>query len=369
MPKAIVIVALIKEDKTWEEVRIESDGANLYNVFQNAEDEARMNLGDDLPKDVMAITAIRAEWLDAEEQEDTEWEWHNGEMFDLPEELRTFRIQHYKDIFKGWWERVDKASTNAGILILRERWRGRVKGPIVAGCVMEHTNYFTRFKDFVVLPEHRGKGYARKMMEMLASSAKTWDRGLLANREKPKDIDMMYLRSLIYLDADGKGPEFEFGKFLRKMGFTPQPFNRHQLTEGEVEALDAYTKLYPESVDDLRIFTKMVVDNGVTLKPESEKELQSLTAGQWETAMGALKTKLDNFERSGRVSYRYDLCDVCKSMASDEQDSENCKKCYIHTTCTEPFREQCRFKEDYLISAAYFNEMKRFMESHRPEGE
>ena len=77
-----------------------------------------------------------------------------------------------------------------------------------------------------------------------------------------------------------------------------------------------------------------------------------------------LQAKLRNYEKSGRVSYRYDICPICAYMGSSEQNDENCEKCFIRQTCFEPFRNPGRFKEDYEVSGAYFEAVRQFLLTH-----
>jgi GNAT superfamily N-acetyltransferase len=282
---------------------------------------------------------------------------------EMPNELLEFKVEHYKEIFQDQWEKVFAASSSEKqVVVLRDLDK------IVGGCAIELTPYNLRFEDFAILPEARGKGYAKILMDSLEGMAKGYHIRKTCSGEKPTDIKLMYLKSLVYLDFDIPDiPAFQFAPFLKRFGFKPYVYNRLELSDAELVALEVYQQLYPDFADSLRVFKKLVVNEGVELNQEAQQELLSLNKKQWNIVVGGLNWKLGNYGKTGRVSYRYDLCSICADMESSEQNSENCRRCYIYKTCMEPFRERGRFKEDFEVSNAYFSAMRDFMLGHEPK--
>ncbi len=290
----------------------------------------------------------------------------NDEKY-IPHELVNNKIEHYKEIFQEKWENVYGAghpfSEGDEMLVLREA------GRVVGGSIIRRNVYSVTFRDFAILPEFRGKGHSKMLMGELEDVTENHHYQLMENGQKPQDIRMMYLRSLVYLDSNDREearlPHLQFANYLRKVGFLPYIHNQHELSGVEKVAIPLYQRLYPKVADRLRVFKKKIIDVGVELKKESKEELAVLDERQWKIVMGGLDWKLGNYGKNGTVSYRYDLCPICKDMGSSEQNSENCKRCYIYNTCMEPFREIGRFKEDFEVSHAYFSEMREFMLSRR----
>lgn len=302
----------------------------------------------------------------------------------IPKELIDFKILHYKEIFKDKWEKVFNENPSLAeeekIIILKDLDR------IVGGCVIRKGIYSLKFKDFVILPEGRGKGCARILMEELEEMAIKHHKALIETRKKPKDIKMMYLRSLVYLDSnnpeEAKIPALQFANFLRKFDFQPYmpnehayPYDTYELSKEEKTAIEIYKEVYPDLANRLKIFKKLVVDEGVELRDEIKDELIKLKEipDKWKIVIGGLNWKLGHYQKSGEVSYKYNICPICadmrvKDVTSKIKTSKPCqaKDCYIYETCMEPFRETGFFKEDNEISSAYFKAMKGFMLANSP---
>lgn len=287
---------------------------------------------------------------------------------DIPAALIDFKVQHYKEIFKSHFLEVleESPSLEEGeeLIIIKDL------GKLIGGCTIKKDTYYVRFRGFSILPENRGRGYAKKLMHELEKITTEHHLKLRNSGEKPTDINQMYLKSLVYLDSDmekEENPELQFSIFLKKFAFSPYSYNKQELSKEEIAAIKVYERLYSGSSSKLKVFKKPVVDEGVELKTEIKQELLALNRRQWEIVMCGLNWKLGNYSKTGQVSYRYDLCPICIDVKSDETNSENCKRCYIYTTCMEPFREAGRFKEDFEISNAYFSSMKDFMMKHPPK--
>jgi len=281
---------------------------------------------------------------------------------EIPVEILEHKIKHYQDVFKDRFEDVfnlSKLNENEEIIILKKS--EKIKG----SCIIEKGIYDLKFRDFLILPKNRGKGYAKIFMQHLENLAIKHHQELIDADKKPDDINLMYLKSLVYMDSnnveDARNPIFQFSHYLKRSGFSAFMYNKLELSDLEIKGIEVYQRQHPDLADRLKIFKKQVVDNGVELKPETKKELSSLDEKQWNIVMYGLKWKLGNYGKTGKVSYRYDLCPICDDVGSSEINSDNCKECYIHTTCMEPFRESGRFKENFEVSNVYFSEMRNFM--------
>lgn len=99
------------------------------------------------------------------------------------------------------------------------------------------------------------------------------------------------------------------------------------------------------------------------MKEEYEAELRRLTPRQWGIVMGGLEKKLAHHEKTGVLSYAYDVCPVCKDVGSTLED-QRCEECYIQRSCQAPFNEG--FRDDTEKGVAYFTEMREFLERIRP---
>lgn len=91
-----------------------------------------------------------------------------------------------------------------------------------------------------------------------------------------------------------------------------------------------------------------------------KKELIALTDDQRATVMKGLRSKMGHYDKTGRISYRYDVCPVCVDIGSSEEDPR-CGECYIMLACQVPFDEG--FKEDHIKSAEYFGAMLLFLKN------
>ncbi|MFH0868794.1 MAG: GNAT family N-acetyltransferase [archaeon] len=291
---------------------------------------------------------------------------------EVPADFIDFKISHYKEVFRKQWKGVfDSApflDKGEELVVLKD------SDKTVAGCVIQKDVYNLKLKNFSVMPEYRGQGRAKQLMQELEEIAKSHHCELTSTGKKPLDISLMYLKSMTYPNSDDaeeakKLPALQFAQFLKKFDFTPHIYNKLELSPEEFIAVDAYRQLYPGLADKLKVFKKEVVNCGVELKPESQKELIALQnrKTRWDTVMFGLNWKLGNYGKTGKISYRYDLCPICKDMGSSEVNSDNCKSCYIYNTCLEPFRAVGRFKEDFEVSNAYFGAMRQFMLAHQPE--
>jgi hypothetical protein len=96
------------------------------------------------------------------------------------------------------------------------------------------------------------------------------------------------------------------------------------------------------------------------LSPEVVAELKVLTPKQRAVVLGGLRNKLCFHQRTGILSYRYDVCPVCQDVGSTEDDPK-CDDCYIKISCKVPFVEG--FRDDPEQGVRYFTAMREFLET------
>jgi hypothetical protein len=99
------------------------------------------------------------------------------------------------------------------------------------------------------------------------------------------------------------------------------------------------------------------------MKPEYEKELRRLTPRQREIVMSGLIRKLKHHEETGRLSYAYEVCPVCKDIGST-LEHKRCEQCYIEKSCQAPFTDG--FRNDTAKGVAYFGEMFNVLNANAP---
>jgi len=99
------------------------------------------------------------------------------------------------------------------------------------------------------------------------------------------------------------------------------------------------------------------------MKPEYEKELIRLTPRQHTIVMEGLTRKLRHYEKTGALSYAYDVCPVCKDVGST-LENQKCDECYIQKSCQAPFTDG--FRDDIAKGVTYFREMRNILNVHIP---
>jgi hypothetical protein len=99
------------------------------------------------------------------------------------------------------------------------------------------------------------------------------------------------------------------------------------------------------------------------MKPEYRKELIRLTPRQHHIVMGGLKKKLAHHDKTGILSYSYEVCPVCKDVGST-LEHQRCEECYIQKSCQAPFTDG--FRNDTPRGVAYFGEMFNVLNTHIP---
>ena len=278
---------------------------------------------------------------------------------EMPKEAAIVKQRHFREIFGSSWLEV---FWHSPVLYPDEKLLMLNIGPRPIAWVQFRPDvYRIKFRNFYVEPVFRGQGLAKILMGNLCDLGAAHHRQLLESGAKPPDICLMFLQSLVYPDGEQDGEAFAFGLFLKKSGFLPYQYNKNDVTQEESAAIACYENMHIGGL--LRTFKLKIVDDGVTLKASTQAELSRLSAAEREVVLKGLDWKVGHYASSGRVSYRYDLCPICKFVGSSEQNSDNCKKCPIYQTCMEPFRKIGRFKEDYEVSGAYFRAVKGFLEN------
>lgn len=95
-----------------------------------------------------------------------------------------------------------------------------------------------------------------------------------------------------------------------------------------------------------------------TLSDDVKTELRKLNQGQRNIVLKGLNSKLNHFEKTGKLSYSYDICPVCVDMGST-LEKPCCGDCYIKISCKIPF--DCSFSDDRYESYKYFTLMEFFL--------
>lgn len=93
------------------------------------------------------------------------------------------------------------------------------------------------------------------------------------------------------------------------------------------------------------------------MKKEYEEELKRLTPRQQNIVLKGLRSKLDHYHKTQKISYRFDVCPVCKDMSVKEKSG--CDSCYIYKSCQAPFTDG--FLKDHKAAYRYFSEMEDFI--------
>jgi len=67
---------------------------------------------------------------------------------------------------------------------------------------------------------------------------------------------------------------------------------------------------------------------------------------------------LGAFKKSGELSYKYEVCPICKDVGSTLEDPK-CGKCYLRLGCKKPFNAD--FRHDPQVGAMYFSQMYTYL--------
>jgi hypothetical protein len=99
------------------------------------------------------------------------------------------------------------------------------------------------------------------------------------------------------------------------------------------------------------------------MEKKYEEELLQLTPREREIVLRGLKGKLGLYKKKGILSYQYEVCPICQDVGSTEANPK-CEECYLKLSCKAPFNDG--FRDDPEKGAAYFSEMRDFLEAHPP---
>jgi len=94
------------------------------------------------------------------------------------------------------------------------------------------------------------------------------------------------------------------------------------------------------------------------LSEEVKEELIMLTKEQREIVLKGLDKKLSYYQKTGILSYKYEVCPVCNDVGSTLENPK-CDECYIKISCKEPFNKG--FRDDPEKGFEYFSAMRRFI--------
>lgn len=119
-------------------------------------------------------------------------------------------------------------------------------------------------------------------------------------------------------------------------------------------------EFYPEAdrLGHNGVLSVAIIERCTRLTVEARNELRKLTPEQRALVLKGLDVKLGHFEKTGKLSYRYDICSICADVGSTEDDP-HCDECYIEISCKAPFERG--FEEDMDKGYEYFGEMRDFL--------
>lgn len=90
------------------------------------------------------------------------------------------------------------------------------------------------------------------------------------------------------------------------------------------------------------------------MRKEVEEELRKLNNHQRDIVLKGLEAKLAAYKRKGYISYKYEVCPVCKDVGSTPE-CQKCEGCYIKISCKEPFAYG--FRDNHEKGFEYFSGM------------
>lgn len=94
------------------------------------------------------------------------------------------------------------------------------------------------------------------------------------------------------------------------------------------------------------------------MRKEVEDELRKLNGAQRTIVIKGLEAKLAAYRKKGYISYRYEVCPVCRDVGST-LEVQKCNECYIKISCKEPFNYG--FRDNHQRGFEYFSEMYEFL--------
>ena len=210
--------------------------------------------------------------------------------------------------------------------------------------VRKRSNWSLQILDFVVLPIGRSSGVGKALIEYAKNIARRYGAIFLDTRVYPLD----------YLELSGYGKiPYQFSTFLNKMGFkTYKPYPA-MMSEAEWLAYKYYDKGGLTSAS-----FRMYVDDRSILLPFIKRELDNLTDTQCATVLTGLDKKLTHFNNTGNLSYKYEVCPICKDIGST-LENPRCDECYLKIGCKHPF--YAGFRHDPQVGYLYFKEMYKYL--------
>lgn len=262
----------------------------------------------------------------------------------FPPEIVSFIRKHYLEIFGENAAQVYLASLidneSALSFVARDGFR------VLGGYRMLKRDYSAQILDFVVLPAAREKGLGRKLID----HAK--ERASLSAAKPSLKIELE--KPTIFLDTRIYPEDNEFVLFLRKMGFLSWEPYIPMLGEAEWIAYNEYKKAGKQP----KSFRRRIW-HGSILSHSVERELDELTARQAKIVLSGLDKKLSHFAKSSKLSYKYEVCPICRDIGSTVNNPK-CGECYLELGCKAPFFRG--FRHDPQVGAIYFTQMRSYLE-------
>jgi len=261
----------------------------------------------------------------------------------FPPEIVSFVRKHYWEVFGDGAAQVYLASLidnkSALSFVARDGFR------ILGGYRMLMRDYSAQILDFAVLPAARGKRLGRELIEHAKERASlhTARPHLKIELEKPT----------IFLDTRIYPEDNEFVSFIRKMDFLSWEPYIPMLGEAEWIAYNEYKKAGKQP----KSFRKRIW-HGPILSHAVERELDGLTEKQARIVLSGLDKKLGHFAKSNKLSYKYEICPICKDVGSTIDDPK-CEECYLRLGCKTPFFRG--FRHDPQVGAIYFTQMRSYL--------
>jgi len=271
-------------------------------------------------------------------------------------------VDHYEEVFGVHTSEILRVTP---ILDTDEVFYEMLDGGVpVGGVMVQQREYDARIRGLMVRPEHQGKGLASKLIRVLGEyQSKRLHRMCLSSKmEDSPPVTVAFLTTVPYPLSN------PFAVALLRQGFRAMPGSlfEDQLSPWEHKAVTIYTGAMGIDSRSIFVFRKKVVDLGMHLPGYIMREMDQLTQLQAVSVSQGLDIKLRAaYQGRGRVTYRFDLCPVCKEMGSTEEDDAACQECYIHQTCRLPFEEPWRFKEDVDVSRIYWEAVQQYMTGGR----
>jgi len=270
----------------------------------------------------------------------------NGEIIysAFPPEMTQFVRHHYRDVFENDAPAIYAASLIDNMADPNDTWSFlAMRNTQVLGGYRAHkrSKWSLQILDFAVLPMSQKDGVGRALIKHAQNLAKRANVIFLDTRVYPTSIKHGFFQVP------------DFSTFLMKMGFEKCEPYPPMMGEAEWLAYEKYSiaRLEPAAFR-MKISDKDLITRAVRY------ELETLTPPQRQVVLSGLHKKLDHFERSGKLSYKYEVCPICQDVGSTIENPK-CNECYLRRGCKLPFIE--KFRHDPQVGFIYFSQMRDYL--------